>query len=201
MSFYAISHNAEHASTPVVCWRVEICSVTARAEASLHDELHYLFVPQPDRWMLDTVRMTLRELAAFLPSDDNAVAGVTAKMQRAGKPRKDGTVRPARFDQYSVELWVEARGWRAYVRCWHDDRPALAANEPEPVVNDWTEPMQATLLDLAAKSPFLLRNVQRVSPEFDAWRYPARQDVIAGELPNYVERRSRQTDALSQDDD
>jgi hypothetical protein len=186
MSHYAIALDAPHSDAAAVCWRVIVTdNLVPNGLSDQEMSAHYLWVPPLESWTLDHVRMTLHEIAAFLPVHDQATAGVVAKRRGTrGRPRKDGTVHEARFDDH-VELRVFARGWRAEVWCWEDSR-CMKPGENPPDPGQWSAPMQAALLDLAAKSPFPLDSVDYVEPEFNRHQYPARQDVVNGDIENYT---------------
>jgi hypothetical protein len=167
---YAVSMDCPHATRPDVCWSVALLEERSHGTwvASTLEGQRQLWVPGLETWTVDTLRMVLHELAAFLPAHDAAEAVIKATpKRRSGRAARSRL--PPRLDQSSVEFWLQARGWRVNVWAWTNDRP-VAEGDPrswpndwsEPVAGDWSVPMAATLLDLAAKSPFLLSFVAPV---------------------------------------
>jgi hypothetical protein len=150
----------EHATKPTVCWRAWITDLVGGGSTAPAFDMSYVYVPKLDAWLPDTVRLVLYELTAYLPAHDpaDAVVRIEAKLQRP-RGRVPKVPRPARVDDH-VKLSVQAGGWRVHVETDHDDRP-LEPNEIAPRTGDFSEPMQAFLLDLAAQSPFPLAHVRR----------------------------------------
>ena len=81
MSTYAVSMDCPRATSPVVLWNVLVFDDVAKTGAE--NPRHQLLVPELDTWTLDTLRMVLHELAAYLPAHDSATVTVTAKLVRA----------------------------------------------------------------------------------------------------------------------
>jgi hypothetical protein len=183
MSTYAISMNCPNATSPSVLWNVLVFDEVDGGAINPEVRGHKLWVPELDTWTLDTLRMVLHELAAYLPAHDSATATIGAKAHRAtGRPRKDQTPRPARFSG-NVMISVAARGWRAEVHTQRNEAADKDGTYLGRSPGEWTPPMQAVLLDLARKSPFSLETVRVVDcadPRELSLRYPARRDVIKG---------------------
>ena len=193
MSTYAVALDCPHTTMPDVLWRV----ITSERETSgrwapsamLHDDVlqqHRLWVPRLDAWTLDTLRLVLHELAAFLPAHDPTEAEVVieaARRRQRGRRRPgDSSRQPLLIEHVSIA--VEARGWRAGV--WTDenardeDQRQPGDLRPPPSAGEWSEPMAAALLDLASKSPLSLAAVgiehsYRLS-------LPSRRDVVSGDF-------------------
>jgi hypothetical protein len=180
MSTYALSMDCPHATTPAVLWRVMVFDDVAKTGAEMPG--HTLWAPELDTWTLDTLRMVLHELAAYLPAHDTATVTIKARTSRApGRARKDGTPRPPIFKHEAIS--VSARGWTAMVWTWRNEVTDKDGKYLGRGPGEWSEPMQAVLLDLAAKSPFPLDPVRIVAcadPYDSQLRYPARRDVVRG---------------------
>jgi hypothetical protein len=173
---YCIAHNFPNATKPDLCWQVNVRSLVNRAETPSSLTGDFMWVPVLPIWTPDTVRMFFHELAAYVPADPHALVGVNAKvLGRRGPAPK--TPRPPRFDNH-VEFWLEARGWRAEVSTWLDDR-----NPPGAVhSHDWSQPMQEFLLGLAQRSPFALVAIDPVDSAYgqDFDIKPSRRNVAKG---------------------
>jgi len=184
MSTYALSMDCPHATTPDVLWNVMVFDDVAKTGAE-HPH-HQLWVPALDTWTLDTLRMVLHELAAYLPAHDTATATITAKTGRApGRQRKG---QPLAFKHTETAIAVSARGWTARVWTWRNEATDTEGRCLGQTAG-WSAPMQAVLLDLAARSPFPLDSVRIVDcadPYDLQLKYPARRDVISG-----IERETR----------
>lgn len=181
MSAYSVSLGAEHATEPTVSWRVRVWDLVGGGAVSQESGQHHLWVPALDTWMPDTVRLVLHELSAYIPAHDpsDALVRVDAKLVRRGG-RAPKNPRPPRFND-DVRLSVEARGWRAVVETWRNDR-TMEDGQSAPHPSHFTEPMQAFLLDLAGRSPFHLAGVRRTlsEPCLDN-QHPSRLNVLLGE--------------------
>lgn len=184
MSTYAVSMDCPHATVPDVLWRVLVFDDIAKTGAET--PAPNLWVPDLSTWTLDTLRMVLHELAAYLPAHEHADVTIHAKTRRqSGRARKDGAPRPARCDD-QVQLTVSARGWSATVWAWRNEIADTDGQYLGRGPGEWSAPMQAVLLDLAAKSPFPLQTVRVVNcadPYELHLIYPARRDVIRGIEP------------------
>jgi len=184
MGTYAVSMDCPHATIPDVLWRVGVYDEVGGTGLS---ERHMLFVPPLDAWTLDTLRMVLHEMAAYLPAHESATVTIRAKTSRApGRARKDATPRPPRPPRFCerVAFIVSARGWSAEIQdTSRNEVTDTAGQYLGRSAGEWSEPMQAVLLDLAAKSPLSLDGVRIVGcadPEWLALKYPSRRDVIRG---------------------
>jgi hypothetical protein len=190
-TYYAVSMDCPHATIPDVLWHVSVCDdeppAGPRSVFNAENAAHpMVFVPQLDTWTLDTLRMFLHELAAYLPAHDSAMVTIKAKTNRApGRAKKDALPRAPRMAE-RVEISISARGWTAWV--WTDRNEATdhdgkyLGRSP----GEWSAPMQAVLLDLAQKSPFPLASVRPVDcadPIVLDLQYPARRDVVRGVEP------------------
>ena len=153
---YSVATNCPHATVPSVLW--DVCVDTALMEGR-----QLLRVPRLETWTLDTLRMVLHELAAYLPPHDDAQVTILAKTDEPkGRPRPDGQPQARRFNNH-VEFTVCARGWTVTVVTDRNETKD-EKGEVDRVwdTGSWTEPMQAILLDLAARSPFSLSAVRLV---------------------------------------
>ncbi len=161
---WAVRLNCPHATRPEVLWRV---LVTGQTAAATEESGHVLWVPTLDTWTLETLRMVLHELSAFLPPHDEATVIIKARRRRAGG-RPPRVPRPAQVEQ--AVFTVSARGWTAHVWTWIDekDRARVAS------AGEWSEPMAAALLELATRSPFPLASVHRVLAADDPGLLPSR---------------------------
>ena len=95
MSTYAVAMDCPHATVPDVLWSVMVFDEVNGG--AFHPEVrgHNLWVPELDTWTLDTVRMVLHELAAYLPAHETATVTIEAKAHRAaGRPRGRGRAGP-----------------------------------------------------------------------------------------------------------
>lgn len=160
MSVHAIAMRCPRATVPDLLLSVWIHDDVgdlspADAERLLCGDRCQLWVPPLETWTLDTVRMLLRELAAFLPADADASASVAARLRKPGGRSGKKPVAPRLNSR--VEFAVTARGWRARVVT------ELLPNLPYADLK-WSEPMEAALLELAARSPFHLADVADVLP-------------------------------------
>ena len=109
--------------------------------------------------------MVLSELTAYVPRSDDVQAGIGLLLKKPGG-RAGRSLRPPTIKNAS--LWVLSRGWRASIRTDRNERERLnAANQAEwggfPT-GKWSQPMEATLTDLASKSPFRLGDIAEVLP-------------------------------------
>jgi hypothetical protein len=187
------------------------------------DTRFQLWVPSLDAWSIDTLRMILHELSAYVPIATDTVAGITARLRKPrGRPSKSADRPRPRLDD--VELWVRARGWSAVLETHHNAR--TVKRDDGQVVNgqyptgDWSDPMVATLLDLAQKSPFPLSAITpvfpadpttselrlRYSPRLTVQRgihVPAERDddSDATAWADFLRRVRRRLDQLNNDDD
>lgn len=182
MSVYTVQLDFEHATTPTLCWRVWVRDlVDPRGVTPDGMSGHFVYVPTLDAWYPDTLRLVLWELSAYLPAHDpnDAMVRVEAKLRRrCGRKPKTGPPRPLEFDE-NVTLSVEARGWRASVDAARDSRP-VKADQPLPTLpGSYSEPMQAVLLELAARSPFPLALLppEYSAPGFERNAMPSRLNV------------------------
>ena len=185
MSIYALSMDCPHATDPDVRWRVMVFDDVAGTGCGDPEPNHDLWVPHMETWTLDTLRMVLHELAAYLPAHDDATVTICAKTNRqSGRARKDGTPRQAIFNK-EVEITVSARGWSAVVWAWRNEKADTDGKYLGRGPGQWSEPMQAVLLDLAAKSPFPLATVRVVNcgDPYALNLRPARRDVLRGIEP------------------
>lgn len=185
MSTYAVSMDCPHATEPDVRWRVMVFDDVAGTGCGDPEPNHDLWVPHLESWTLDTLRMVLHELAAYLPAHDDATVTIRAKRRRqSGRARKDGTPRRAVFDN-EVELKVSARGWSAGVWAWRNEKADTNGQYLGYGPGEWSQPMQAILLDLATKSSFPLGTVRVVNcgDPYVLTLVPARRDVLRGIEP------------------
>lgn len=157
---YTVQLDRPHASAPTTCWRVLVSDIVN--PTSDYNELNgnRLWVPSLETWTPDTLRLVLYELSAYLPahaSRDAFVRVIARDVARRGRPAKG--YRPSRrFDDH-VWLQVEARGWRAEVGTFTDDRD-VKADERRPIPERFTEPMQAFLLELAERGQLCLADIR-----------------------------------------
>jgi hypothetical protein len=185
---YAVSMDCPHATRPEVLWSVDIWDVsrpTPFATSAVDFPHCQLWVPRLETWTLDSLRMLLHELDCYLPVHELNAATVTitaAYFKRGGRAAQ--SPKPPRFDNKSVTIAVSARGFSAKV---HPDR--MVRNEKGEGIGryagDWSEPMQAVLLDLASKSPFPLAAVGVVDsadPDALNLKQGSRRDVGRGLL-------------------
>jgi hypothetical protein len=182
-----------HATAPGVRWRVTVLgepSGIMSNESGLQG--HALWVPTLNTWTLDTLRMVLHELSAFLPAHEHAMVAIEAKqIQRGPRSRMP---RPPKVDH--VSLSVSARGWTALVYTWINERrttPPTPAVESE---GEWSEPMAAALLDLARKSPLPLSDITRVLAADDPTLRPSRLLSALDRTPRQRGSRDRYDRAL-----
>jgi hypothetical protein len=184
MSTYAVSMDCPHATTPAVLWRVMVFDDVAKTGAEMPG--HKLWVPELGSWTLDTLRMVLHELAAYLPAHDSATVTIKARTGRAsGGQGRSGGQRLV-FKDRETALSVSARGWTATVWTWRNEATDKDGKFLGRGAGDWSKPMQAVLLDLAAHSPFPLDTVRVVDcadPYDLQLKYPARRDVVRGVEP------------------
>jgi hypothetical protein len=186
MATYTVQLDRKHASLPSVCWDVTIWDMVDGGALS---ELggHQLYVPTLESWLPDTLRLVLYELSAYLPAHAPEAAQVIIEARQI-RPRRRAMTRPRKpWFNHDVHLCVEAGGWRADVRTSRDAR-IVKAGEERPDPGRFTEPMQACLLELAARSPFPLSSIR---PEYSgdgdgddptwATRLPSRVNVQRGE--------------------
>jgi hypothetical protein len=179
MSTYALSMDCPHATTPDVLWNVMVFDDVAKTGAE-HPH-HQLWVPALDTWTLDTLRMVLHELAAYLPAHDTARVSIKARTGRAPGGQRPGRQR-VEFKHKETEISVSARGWTATVWTWRNEATDTEGRCFGQTAG-WSEPMQAVLLDLAARSPFPLdpvRIVDCADPDDLQLKYAARRDVLSG---------------------
>jgi hypothetical protein len=119
--------------------------------------------------MPDTLRLVAHELAAFLPAHEPGEAElvITAIALKQRGRRRANAPTPAPPRRFDVSIAVQARGWRAVVRTSenvygeHKRKP----EDPLPSPGEWTEPMAAMIVDLAAKSPLPLVHIALVESE------------------------------------
>lgn len=193
MSIYVVSMDCPHPTWPDVRWDVWLAPDTGAAwtEDERREQIdsgqHKLFVPSLETWTLDTLRMVLHELATYLPPHEDAQVTILAKTDKPkGRPRPDGRQQPRRFND-RVELQVSARGWTVTVRAWRNEAADESGTFLGRSPGEWSEPMQARLLDFAAKSPFPLASVRPVDcgdPDaFQTRLKPSRRDVLRGAQP------------------
>jgi len=171
---FAIAMDCPHATTPDVFVRVWIRDdqgehAPANAREAVWGEPggFWLWIPSLDTWTLDTVRMVLHELSAYVPPDPDAQAGVTAKYATPRGRRSATRTSRLRIDD-AVAFWVSARGWHVSIVTNRNERQRKDANGQWTWGNyptgEWSEPMVSTLIDLADKSPLPLRSITRVLP-------------------------------------
>lgn len=214
-TYYAVCMNAPHATTPDVLWDVRVPDECVRSDGDTREFISpHLWVPRLETWTLDTLRMVLHELAAYLPPHDDAEVTILAKTDKPkGRPRPDGQPHPRRFNDH-VEFKVCARGWTVTVVTDRNERHnAEGKRDRVWDTGSWTEPMQAVLLDLAAKSPFHLAGVRPVDCKADldmASRRDIRRGVkpaegrqknLVAEIRRCAERLKRLEEANDDDDD
>lgn len=172
---YAVFMDCPHATRPEVAWRVMVNDLEGGYE--LVDSSALLFVPQLETWTVDTLRMVLHELSAYLPAHDSdkAEGGIVAARTKNTRRLKD-----------KVEIWVRARGWKAAVWTWVNERPTKES-EPWPPPTSWSEPMAEVLVELAQRSPFRLEPLAKVLPgdPVDADMIPSRRCVLDGNDPPF----------------
>lgn len=170
---HAVSTDAPHAARPDVLARVWLHdesgplapSDAVRAVWGESGSFE-LWFPSLDSWTLDTVRMILHELSAYVPRDTQTQAGITAAWQKP-RGRRPDRPRAPRLNEH-VEFWVSSRGWRASVDTSRNE--VTTKNQDGMDVwaglstGEWTAPMVATLIGLAEKSPFPLAQIERVLP-------------------------------------
>jgi hypothetical protein len=189
-TYYAVQMNAPHATVPDVLWDVRVPDECVRSEGDTRQFISpKLWVPRLETWTLDTLRMVLHELAAYLPPHDDAEVTILAKTDKPkGRPRPDGQPRPRRFNDH-VEFKVSARGWSVYVGTDRNEVENKDGRRDRTWdTGEWTEPMQAVLLDLAAKSPFRLADIRPVDcgPDLEM---PSRRDILRGVRLSETKRR------------
>jgi hypothetical protein len=183
---YLVRHDYPNATKPGPKWWAQTWNL--RGERPCDDTKHVpgaeLYIPPLDAWLPDTLYMVLHEISAYLPPDPHAVAGVKAALRKP-RGRQPKVPRPPTMDD-RCELYVEAQGWRAYVRTEADMK--RADGKPTPPLGEWSEPMQALLLDMAARSPFPLSTIPlvRCAPTTDDAEHgaklrPSRYDVVHGD--------------------
>jgi hypothetical protein len=189
---YAVSLDCPHATGPSVLVTVRFSDETGTTSGGyaakvliLGDDCPSprLWIPMLDAWTLDHVRLVLHELSAFLPPDDEAVAGVTLHRAAArGRKPKAGPPRPPRLQD--VAFWVTARGWRATINTDVNERTATdASGRIVPAyapTGEWSDPMLASLETLAERSPFLLRGIGAEVSGYPDTRFPSRYALRAG---------------------
>lgn len=168
---YAVSMDCPHATTPTVLWHVGV-------DRAVSAEKQNVWVPRLETWTLDTLRMFLHELAAFLPPHESATVTILAKVDPPkGRPAANGQRRAPRFSD-KVKISVTARGWTASVWTWINEKQDAAGKRLGDGSGEWSAPMRAVLLDLAAQSPFPLDGV-RVVESADrgvlGLKYPSRR--------------------------
>jgi hypothetical protein len=173
MNTFAIAMDCPHATVPDVLVRVWLndergtlghCDVR-QALWGDYGSPYDLWIPSLDTWTLDTVRMILYELSAYVPADEHARAGVSARWKKpSGRPAKHP--RPPQLEH--VTFWVSACGWRASIDTYRNERLRETPDKQWVwggfLSGDWSEPMIATLLDLTARSPWPLAAITEVLP-------------------------------------
>jgi hypothetical protein len=188
-AYYAVRHDYPNATRADVLWRVFTYEQTAAGGWPISHALEqddsgrYLWVPSLNSWTLDTLRLVLHELAAFLPAHDATEAEVIIKaatLKPRGRRRADAPTPEPRVDPFSVTLNVQARGWRVALwthnNCRDEGKPTETATPPSP--GEWSVPMAAVLLNLAAASPIPLAGIGVV--ESAQLLVPSRRDTVRG---------------------
>jgi hypothetical protein len=192
MSIYTVQLDQPNASLPLVRWDVMLKDTTTRAGLDHGEGRHTLAVPRLEMWTPETLWMVLHELSAYIPAHHpkDALASVIVKVDKPrGRARTDGVVRPSRLNP-EVKLLVSARGWAAELWAWRDetkDKEGRCLNDP----GRFSEPMQAVILEHAARSPFSLSSVPRVlAADADERPYkPSRLRIQLGEDAPYDEEK------------
>ena len=179
MSTYALSMDCPRATVPEVLWKVRLYDIQSRLGIA---ETHNLYVPSVETWTLDTLRMFLHDLQPICPHTRLLTSRLKRRRCARRGERKDGAERLPRFSD-DVSISVLARGWEVTVWTNRNEVTDKDGKSLGRSSGEWSEPMQAVLLDLAAKSPFPMDGV-RVVDCADArvldLKFYARRDVIRG---------------------
>jgi hypothetical protein len=182
MRTFAVSMDCPHATRPTILVDVAIRDETARVERDAAAAAVWgghrgtrcrLWIPALNTWTLDTTRMVLWELSAYVPPEPEAFFDPPDPHRSLLAGVQIGTRRGARTPQdlvdTDVEFFVSSRGWSAAINPKNNlalPTKTLAKRwrEGRFPSGRWSEPMRAALLDLAEKSPVDLMNVTEELP-------------------------------------